>query len=230
MTTHRNLHKNLASLNVRLTIIKASTLQEFRMPTVAASPSLSLQHTPRVNPTATVPQAAAKPESTSRLRSDLLAPVDTLILSTTVSAVEEGAIQLFGGYKDTRLAMQRQSESPQALIKGDDLLHSVKRSMVLRGLTSTARNGWKVMRGQQDVKEATGQVVADVSVTAVSGTVGALASHAAVWALSKTQLAPLMVTAGGTVAGWGANTLTHMGLRKLGVQDAIAEKTTALLR
>lgn len=199
------------------------------MPTLIApvTPGLSLQQTPRLNATA---PSTSPVKSDTQLRADMLAPVDTLVLSGTVAALEEGAIQLFGGYKDTRLAMQRQSEAPQALIKGDDLLHSVKRSMVLRGLTSSARNGWKVMRGQQDLKEATGQVVADVSVTAVSGTVGALASHAAVWALSKTSLAPLMVTAGGTVAGWGANTLTHMGLRKLGVQGYIAEKTTDLLR
>ena len=196
------------------------------MPTVTAQPTLSLQSTPRLNPSA--PKASPQ-TSGSTLKQDVLAPVDTLILSTTVAAFEEGALQLFGGYKDTQQAMQRQQDGPQALIKGEDLLHSVKRSMILRVVTSTARNGWKVMRGQQDMKQATGHVVADVSVTAVSGTVGALASHAAVWALSKTSLAPLMVTAGGTVAGWGANTLTHMGLRKLGVQDAIAEKTTALL-
>lgn len=203
------------------------------MPTVtakiAAQPPLSLHRTPRLNPSS--PKASGQADTpASTLKQDILAPVDTFILSTTVAAFEEGALQLFGGYKDTQQAMQRQNEGPQALIKGEDLMHSVKRSMMLRGVTSTARNGWKVMRGQQDVKQAAGHVVADVSVTAVSGTVGALASHAAVWALSKTALAPLMVTAGGTVAGWGANTLTHMGLRKLGVQDAIAEKTTQLLR
>lgn len=205
------------------------TITAVAHPTQVPQPTqtLSLQQTPRLNPTQ---NKAAEHKNTAQLKNDILAPIDTFVLSTTVSAMEEGALQLFGGYKDTQIAIQRQHDGPQAMINGQDILTSVKRSVMLRGVTSTARNGWKVMRGQQDVKTAAGHVVADVSVTTVSGSVGALASHATVWALSKTALSPLMVTAGGTVAGWGANTLTHMGLRKLGVQDYIAEKTTAALQ
>lgn len=205
------------------------TITAVAHPTQMPQPTqtLSLQQTPRLNPTQ---NKTTEHKNTAQLKNDILAPIDTFVLSTTVSAMEEGALQLFGGYKDTQIAIQRQHDGPQAMINGQDILTSVKRSMMLRGVTSTARNGWKVMRGQQDVKTAAGHVVADVSVTTVSGSVGALASHATVWALSKTALSPLMVTAGGTVAGWGANTLTHMGLRKLGVQDYIAEKTTAALQ
>ena len=196
------------------------------MPAIAAHAPLSLANTARVG----VSAAASSPKTqTSQLKNDVLAPVDQLVVSTAAAAFEEGAISLFGGFKDTQSAMLRHSDGPQAMISGSDLLHSVKRSMMLRGVTSSARNGWKVMRGSQDLKQATGHVVADVTTTAVSGTVGSLTSHATVWALSKTALPAIVVKGGGIVAGWGANTLTHMGLRKLGVQGYIAEKTTAML-
>ena len=191
------------------------------MPTITSRPLL--QATNLIG--STQPPVAAQREPQVQAKSaGAFSSVDAFISSTEI--VDNAVISAFGSYQDSRMAVQLGLDGQESVLSGSGIARSMGRSMVRRALSSTARNGWQVYQGRLSMAQAGGNVVGDVGTSVVSSGVGAVASHLAVFGLSKTGLPSIAVTVGGSVAGWAANNLTHHLIRKTGVTGAISAKAT----
>lgn len=191
------------------------------MPTITSRPLLqatNLIGAPQA------PVAAARETQRPAKSVGAFSSVDSFIASTEI--VDNALISAVGSYQDSRLAVELSLGGHESGLNGADIARSMGRSMARRALSSTARNGWQVYQGKLSLAQAGGNVVGDVGTSVVSSGVGAVASHLAVFGLSKTGLPTIAVTVGGSIAGWAANNLTHHLIRKTGVTGAISDKAT----
>ncbi len=191
------------------------------MPTITSRPLL--QATNLIGATQSPVAAQREPQSQVK-NAGAFSSVDSFIASTEV--FDNALISAVGSYQDSRLAVQLSLDGNESVLNGAGIAKSMGRSMARRALSSTARNGWQVFQGNLSMAQAGGNVVGDVGTSVVSSGVGAVASHLAVFGLSKTGLPSIAVTVGGSIAGWAANNLTHRLIRSTGVTGAISDKAT----
>lgn len=165
-------------------------------------------------------------QATETVKANSLSATDTYISSSNL--LDGTVVALFGSYQNTTAAMDRDMNS--AVVT--DYLNvggSVKRAAINRSITSAIRNGIQVARGKETWAGAGGNVVGDVSTSAVSSGVSALATNAAVFGLSKLGASSFPVLAGGMIAGFVADKVATKVMVKTGAQAAIINKTTELL-
>lgn len=165
-------------------------------------------------------------QATETVKASSLSKTDTYISSANL--IEGSVVALFGSYQNTTAAMNREVTGSVVT----DYLNvggSVKRAAINRSVTSAIRNGINVVRGKETLAEAGGNVVGDVSSSAVSSAVSALATNAAVFGLAKLGASSFPVMAGGMVAGFVADKIATKVFVKTGAQAAITDKTTELL-
>lgn len=178
--------------------------------------------------------AIVQPTEQAQAHAHSLEKSDSLILSGLSALahleLENAVIGAWGSYQDSRSALER----TQMGVHESGLLTGIGaaagRSALRRLITSGVRNGIELSQGRLSTAEAGGRVIGDVATSAISGSLGAVASKAVVWGLSKTQAAPLTLLAVGTLSGWGANLGSNYLLRRAGVNQALAERSTQLLQ
>jgi len=198
------------------------------MPTITSS--LLIHQSPMIGgKPSSVAETQASQTSQPKARAHSLEQADAYVMST-VQTLENGVIGAFSSYQDSKSALARLQEGPGSAANYVSIGGAVKRSALQRTITSGVRNGWELYQGRISASEAGGRIVGDVTTSVVSGGIGALATNAAVWGLSKTSAAPLTVLAVGTVAGWGANMGSNYLLRRHGFTQVISNNTTNLLR
>jgi hypothetical protein len=159
-------------------------------------------------------------------KSDVFQATDVYIRQS--NGLEGVVLGMFNAYADTKTAMDRQVNG-QVVTDYGNVGASVKRAVIQRSVTSTARNAWSVFRGNASVAEAGGRVVGDVATSAVTSSVSSVANNVAVFALAKAGVSSFPVMVGGMLVGWGASYASSKVMEKTGAQAAIVNKTTDLL-
>jgi hypothetical protein len=171
-------------------------------------------------------QSAVIGKKESASKADAFSATDVYVRQS--NGLEGAVLGMFNTYLDTKSAMDRQVDG-QVVTDYTAIGASAKRAVIQRVVTSTARNGWAVFRGNATVAEAGGRVVGDVATSAVTSTVSSAANNLAIFALSKAGASSFPVMAGGMIVGWGAHYASRKIMENTGAQAAISDKTTELL-
>jgi hypothetical protein len=97
-------------------------------------------------------------------------------------------------------------------------------------ISSTVRNTVLVVMKKQDVPTAVGNVTADIITGAGRSAASSLATNGAVFAISKAGGGSFPIVIGGIAAGMVASYATGKVMQKTGARQAIATKTTEVVR
>lgn len=184
------------------------------------------------NSTITLFNSGAKPQTklgsevAETVKSASLNGLDTYIRSTNL--LEGTLFGFYNSYQNTTTAVDNLNKG-RAAVDFTNVGQSVMRSAIQRSVTASVRNTVGVIKGDITVAEGAGRVVGDVAQASSSAAVSALATNAAVFAVSKLGGGSLPIMAAGMIGGFVADRALGYVMVKYDVQQKITTGTTDLL-